>query len=343
MTIACSDLSVNDDEPTPKVVLSYGLGEDSTAILLRWLEDPTSRDFGLNELVVVSAMTGDEWDGTRTVIEERVLPRLTAAGVRFVQVARARRHVSTTGDGVVILDDSRTPTRLYLDGAYTLYDEMVEAGTIPQSGGARICSVHAKGDALDPVIARLTRGRPYRHMMGFEAGERRRADKDAGYNTDLRTGEYPLIEWGWFRGDAIAYTESVIDTGVGKSACTFCPFALRLRLHPFRPGCSCAAPESLSRRCRRSWRHHIGGDAAWRSLGRNHRHAAHADRRVEEGSGAASTRRLPVLTQSRPNEGTRSRSSVRRRSGRRRGYCPGGRRLEGALRHGVLQHPHRAT
>ncbi|WAM19005.1 hypothetical protein [Rhodococcus sp. JS3073] len=58
--------------------------------------------------------------------------------------------------------------------------------------------------------------------MGFEAGERRRAEKDAGYNTDLRTGEYPLIEWGWFRDDAIAYTESVIGTGVGKSACTFC-------------------------------------------------------------------------------------------------------------------------
>ncbi|QHE73678.1 MULTISPECIES: hypothetical protein [unclassified Rhodococcus (in: high G+C Gram-positive bacteria)] len=225
MTIACTDLSVNDDEPTPKVVLSYGLGEDSTAILLRWLEDSTSRDFGLDELVVVSAMTGDEWDSTRTVIEERVLPRLAAAGVRFVQVARARRHVTIAGDGVVILDDSRSPTRLCLDGAYTLYDEMVEAGTIPQSGGARICSVHAKGDALDPVIARLTRGRPYRHVMGFEAGERRRADKDAGYNTDLRTGEYPLIEWGWFRGDAIAFTESVIGTGVGKSACTFCPFA----------------------------------------------------------------------------------------------------------------------
>lgn len=65
MTIACSDLSVYVDEPAPKVVLSWGLGEDSTAILLRWLEDPTSRDFELNELVVVSAMTGNEWESTR--------------------------------------------------------------------------------------------------------------------------------------------------------------------------------------------------------------------------------------------------------------------------------------
>ena len=82
-------------------------------------------------------------------------------------------------------------------------------------------SVHSKGDALDPGIAKVTCGQPYRHVMGFEAGERRRAEKNAGYNTDLRTGEYPLIECGWFRDDAIAYTESVIGTGVGKSACTF--------------------------------------------------------------------------------------------------------------------------
>ncbi|WP_254704753.1 hypothetical protein [Rhodococcus pyridinivorans] len=42
----------------------------------------------------------------------------------------------------------------------------------------------AKGDVLDPVIPRITRGRPYRHVMGFEAGEQRRADKDALFNTD---------------------------------------------------------------------------------------------------------------------------------------------------------------
>ncbi|WP_277814105.1 hypothetical protein [Rhodococcus opacus] len=41
---------------------------------------------------------------------------------------------------MVVLDDSRSPTRLYIEGAFTLYDEMVEAGTIPQSGGARMCS-----------------------------------------------------------------------------------------------------------------------------------------------------------------------------------------------------------
>lgn len=220
-----TSMRLNDSESTPKVILSYGLGEDSTAVLLRWLEDPDSRDFDLADLAVVTAHTGNEWESTRTAIETHILPRLAAAGVRFIQAARARRHVTKGGDGIVVLDDSRTPTRLHLDGGYTLWDEMTESGTIPQSGGARMCSVHSKGDVLDPVIAAITRGRSYRHVIGFEAGEVRRAVKDQMYNTVFRTGEYPLIDWGWYRDDAVNYTRSIIGTSVGKSACTFCPFS----------------------------------------------------------------------------------------------------------------------
>ncbi|OUS97458.1 hypothetical protein CA951_03395 [Rhodococcus sp. NCIMB 12038] len=219
-------MNVNTSAPTPKVVMSYGMGEDSTAILLRWLEDPTSRDFDLTDLAVVTAMTGDEWESTRTVVEAHILPRMAAAGVRFIQAARSRRHVTKAGDGVVVLSDSRAPTRLHLEGDYTLWREMAEAGTIPQSGGARTCSVHSKGDVLDPIIAKITRGHSYRHVLGFEAGELRRAAKDETYNTASRTGEYPLIEWEWYRDDAIDYTRSIIGTSPGRSACFYCPFSL---------------------------------------------------------------------------------------------------------------------
>jgi hypothetical protein len=41
-------------------VLSHGLGCDSTALLLRWIHDPGSRDFELHEVAVVTAMVGDE-------------------------------------------------------------------------------------------------------------------------------------------------------------------------------------------------------------------------------------------------------------------------------------------
>lgn len=152
-----------------------------------------------------------------------------AANVRFIQVARSQRHTTIDGGGIVVLDDTRNPTFLYLEGAYTLWGELTEAGTVAQASGARLCSVPSKGAALDPVIARITRGQPYRHVIGFEANELGRAAKDALHNTDLRTGEYPLIEWGWDRAAANAYTESVIGTTIGRSACTFCPFTFSNR------------------------------------------------------------------------------------------------------------------
>jgi len=145
----------------PSVVLSYGMGLDSTCLLLRWLEDPSSRDFDLGELVLVTAFTGDEFESTRAVVERHVLPRLRDNGVRFVQCARSRRLTTSRGGGVVVLDDSTRPHKLHFRGRYRLSDEMLSQGTIPQLGGFRSCSVHSKANALEPVIAALTQGHPY--------------------------------------------------------------------------------------------------------------------------------------------------------------------------------------
>jgi hypothetical protein len=172
-------------------------------------------------------MTGDEWQRTRRDVEAHVLPLMREHGVRFVQVARGRRLVSVHGDGVVVLDDSISPERLYLEGAFKLSDEMLDAGTVPQSGGKRLCSVHAKGDALDPTIERLTAGRSFRHVIGFEANEPSRVAKDVAYNTELRIGEYPLVEWGWDRQRCLDYIFELSGVHWTKSACTYCPFALQ--------------------------------------------------------------------------------------------------------------------
>lgn len=40
----------------PRVVLAYGLGADSSAILARWLTEPASRDFDLDDLVVITGI-----------------------------------------------------------------------------------------------------------------------------------------------------------------------------------------------------------------------------------------------------------------------------------------------
>lgn len=205
------------------VVLSYGLGVDSTALLLRWLHEPDSRDFELSELLVITAMTGDEWPRTGQLVGEHIVPRLAAAGVRYAQVGR--RSGSQT-DGIVVFDDSRAATQLYLAGAYKLSDELRAAGTVPQTGGARLCSAKAKGWPLDRFLEQHVEG-PFRQAIGFEAGEILRARRDAEHDLAGRTGFYPLIEWGWDRAGCERYIER--HTGVpdwGKSACGFCPYAL---------------------------------------------------------------------------------------------------------------------
>lgn len=230
----------------PNVVLSYGLGVDSTALLIRWLTDPASRDFDLSDLIVVTSMTGDEWERTGELVERHVLPRLRAAGVRFAQVAR---RGPLEGDGLAVLSDTARPVRLYLAGMYSLSDEMTAAGTVPQTAGNRLCSQKAKGKVIDtyltlyaPQATRHAFGyeaeevaravqcgqhMPIRLVFGFETDEAERAVRATAYDTPGRVAEFPLIEWGWDRLDCERYIERM--TGVAdwpKSACVFCPFAM---------------------------------------------------------------------------------------------------------------------
>ncbi|KAA9379705.1 hypothetical protein F5972_08625 [Microbispora cellulosiformans] len=209
------------------VVLSYGLGADSTAILLRWLLDPSSRDFDLSDLVVVTAQTGDEWPETGHLVERHIYPLLAAHGVRTVQVARAGHYER---DGFVVLDDTRHPTVCHIGGVYKLSTEMVTMGTVPQVGGTRKCSIRFKGWVLDQWISAHTGGRPYDHVVGFELGELDRVatDREQG-RLPSRNPVYPLVEWGWFRSDALAYIRQHLGVDWPKSACTFCPFALTHR------------------------------------------------------------------------------------------------------------------
>lgn len=207
----------------PSEVLSWGLGADSTAILLRWLHEPASRDFDLDKLVVVTAHTGNEYTDTLRDAQDVVLPLLARHGVRLVQAGRTRLNTTAAGAGVSIFDDSTQPTRLYADHGYALSDELLTAGTVPQLGSRR-CSLRAKGAVLDPIIATLTAGQPYRHYLGFETGELRRAQRDTAYNTATRYGVYPLLDWQWSRTDALDYLEKVTGRRWQKSACSYCPF-----------------------------------------------------------------------------------------------------------------------
>lgn len=245
---------IDIDMPTPSVVASYGLGVDSTAIVLRWLEEPASRDFPLNELVLCTSMAGNEFFETGQAVTDHVLPRLRRAGVRFVQVARSQRKTTIAGNGVVVLDDTTTPQRLHLAGVYTLGDEMLAAGTLPQLGGLRACSLHSKASCLEPVVARITRGQPYRHVLGYEFGEQGRALRDRQYDTPTRSGWYPLVDWQWTRQICHDYVADVTGHSWQKSACGFCVFSFtteqgrRAMMQRYRRGIEERLKEQAGRR-----------------------------------------------------------------------------------------------
>jgi hypothetical protein len=207
----------------PRTVLSWGMGADSTAILWRWLHEPDSRWFELDDLVVLTAQVGDEFDDTRALCEHHILPELARHRVRLVQVARAGPSET---DGMVVLDDSRQPTKLHTGGSgWSLGDELRAAGTVAQvANGRRICSTKFKGFPLD-TWCDANAAVDYTHVLGFNADEVRRATRDEGYCRPGRSTRYPLIDWGWGRIELEAYLLAETDVAWPRSCCTFCPFA----------------------------------------------------------------------------------------------------------------------
>jgi hypothetical protein len=201
------------------VILNYGMGVDSTAILTRWLRDPQSHDFTWADLIVLTAQTGDEFADVRAPVETFVLPQLRARRIRYVQVARAGPRVA---DGIAVLDDSRAPRRLCLEGAYTLGQELLAAGTVPQVASRR-CSAKAKGVPNDAWIAANIRG-PFRQVMGFNADESYRIERDGCYGGNNRHAEYPLMVWSWGRTRCEEYLRDCYGVAWPKSCCAFCPF-----------------------------------------------------------------------------------------------------------------------
>lgn len=230
-------------ERAPSVILSLGLGVDSTAILLRWLREPATRDFDLGDLLAVTAHTGNEWPDTIELANTYLLPLMAAHRVRYAQVARAG---TSQRDGITVLADTRAPERLITTGGYTLAESLLCAGTVPQSSGDRRHSVNFKGVPLDKFIATATAGQPYRHVIGFEATETARARRDASHGPAGRTPAYPLIEWGWDRQACTEYIRRALGVDWPKSACTYCPFALTLASQPATLARFVAHPEQAT-------------------------------------------------------------------------------------------------
>jgi hypothetical protein len=221
-----------------ELVINWGLGVDSTAYLVKMLEDPAAHGVDLARTMVLHELTGDEWPATRAHAEQYVLPLLREHRVRLVQVSRASRSLE-----IAVMDDSRQPERIIERGPWALWDEYETNGTVPQQGGIRLCSLHAKGEVGDALIAQELGDQPFRQVMGFNADEAGRSLRDeVASKNPLRQGVYPLIEWGWGREQCEAFLYERFGVRWEKSYCSFCCFPVsmgamadhldRMRAHP---------------------------------------------------------------------------------------------------------------
>jgi hypothetical protein len=242
-----------------KAVLSYGLGVDSTAILLRWIYEPETCPCPLNEITVITSMTGDEFDQTGKDVIEHILPLMRKHGIRFVQVAR---HGQYEADGITILSDSREPHILYIKGDYKLSDELAASGVVPSYSGPHTCSLKSKAAVIESwldnhydsvcfghafgysaeeptrviesddgirkrnekLAVRVEKEAARNVAFGFNSEEMGRVKKAEEYDTPQRIGFYPLVEWGWTRQECIDYILSKTGIIWQKSACVYCPF-----------------------------------------------------------------------------------------------------------------------
>ncbi|MGW8729277.1 hypothetical protein ACWGNF_25010 [Streptomyces sp. NPDC055808] len=220
------------------LVINWGLGVDSTAYIVKMLKDPAAHGVDLARAVVLHELTGDEWPATRAHAEQYVLPLLRERRVRLVQVARASRSLE-----IAVMDDSREPERIIERGPWALWDEYESGGTVPQQGGIRLCSLHAKGEVGDAWIDQEIGNRPFRQVMGFNADEAGRSRRDeAASKNPLRQGVYPLIDWDWGRERCEAFLYERFGVQWEKSYCSFCCFPVsmgamdahldRMRAHP---------------------------------------------------------------------------------------------------------------
>ena len=97
---------------------------------------------------------------------------------------------------------------------WTLEEECLRSHTLPSIVvGLRSCSDKFKIRPQERYLKSL--GIPqHEKWIGFDAGEAHRV---------VRGNRYPLIEWGWGRGECIAAIERHGITVPPKSSCFFCP------------------------------------------------------------------------------------------------------------------------
>ncbi|WP_258048326.1 hypothetical protein [Sphingomonas citri] len=193
--------------PPPPVVLAYGIGVDSTALLVELVARGQKPD------LVLSADTGVEKPATYAYLDV-IRPWMDAHGIRHELV-------------------SYTPKRFkHWPPYYGLLEMCLTNATLPsKSLGGSSCSLKYKKAPQDAFLASWqpakdawARGQRVVRLIGYDAGPRDtlRANHALSIEDPLYDCRSPLREWGWDRDACVA---RIVAEGLPvppKSACWLC-------------------------------------------------------------------------------------------------------------------------
>ena len=216
-----------NDEPR-LTVLSMGAGQDSTALLYRYINDPEFRTkYAPNDFVVIMSDTGNEHDETYQTVRY-LQKKCEDHGIEFVFITNDMGY--HTGDW------------------QSLQHFYKVKGAIGSKAYPKICSQRLK---IDPIYRFLEDyvGKRYGVKVGRKAGlkqfakesgkirmiigiakneEKRMSsaeDNKASWYRESITHSYPLVELGMDRAACQEYIKSVGEEVPLPSNCIFCPFA----------------------------------------------------------------------------------------------------------------------
>lgn len=193
--------------PPAPVVLAYGIGVDSTALLVELEAKGTPPD------LVLSADTGVEKPETYDY-QRMIAAWMAARGIPYEVV----RYV---------------PKRFkHWPPYFDLLSNVLTNATLPSiSLGRHSCSLKwkvAPQDAFlkswDPARAAWARGQKVVRLIGYDASpaDTRRYAHAAEIPNELFECRYPLREWGWDRARCIARIEAAGLPAPPKSSCFIC-------------------------------------------------------------------------------------------------------------------------
>lgn len=221
-------MTFRGDKDTGPLVLNFGGGVDSTAIMVGLARLFRAGDETARPDLILFADTGDELPATYENVErmsdwcERVgFPRVT-----------------------VVSRPLNIPGRV---GYKSLSENCITNETLPSEAfGRGACSIKWKHDPMDAFLH--GRKRPYRmgwieaegwagekpvKLIGYDATETQSGKRGKWAKVDEDASNryrFPLVEWGWTREDCIAAISSEGLPLVVKSACFMCPNQTELEL-----------------------------------------------------------------------------------------------------------------